>query len=199
MKQWPYETPGIPDQLFAKGNSPITRAEIRSVIIAKLRLSKDNCLWDIGSGTGSVAIEAARFLSAGTVWAVEAAADRVGLIAENAVKFGLSNIKAIRGGAPRVLAELPVADRVFIGGSGGQLSEIIREAGRRLNHGGRLVMSAVTLENLDTGIKELSFAPFQNLEVFSFSVARLTSLNDYHLFQPDHSIYILTAEIIDER
>lgn len=195
MKQWPYETPGIPDQLFVKGNSPITGVEIRSVIITKLQLTKGDCFWDIGSGTGSVAIEVARFLAEGTVWAVEAAAERIRLIEENTARFGLSNIKTVHGMAPWVLAELPMADRVFIGGSSGQLSAIIREAGQRLNHGGRLVMSAVTLENLETGIKGLSGTPFQNLEVLSFSIARLTSLNEYHLFQPEHSIHILTAEI----
>ncbi len=195
MKKWPYETPGIPDEFFNKENSPITRAEIRSIIIAKLQLSMDDCLWDIGSGTGSVAIEAARFLFAGTVWAIEVLPERARLIEENASGFGLTNINVVIGRAPEALKEVPIANRIFIGGSGGQLAEIISEAGRKLNNEGRLVMSAVTLENLDTGIKVLSKRPFQNLEVLSFSLARLTNLNEYHLFQPEHPIYILSAEI----
>lgn len=199
MRIWPYDTPGIPDRLFSKGSSPITREEVRAVVIAKLRLVKHHYLVDIGSGTGAVAIEAARVLTQGQVWAVETLSDRVDLISENCNKFGMTNINVINGTAPQALDELPRIDRAFIGGSGNNLSAIIDQLIPKLNPEGRIVMTAVTLETLNLAVKIFSKPLFRDFEVLAVNLATLKNLQDLHLFQPEHTIHIIAANVGQER
>jgi cobalt-precorrin-6B (C15)-methyltransferase len=199
MKIWPYDTTGIPDKLFSKGKSPITREEIRALVIAKLRLVKRHYLVDIGSGTGAVSIEAARLLTQGQVWAVEALSDRVDLISENCKKFGITNINVINGTAPQVLNQLPQIDRAFIGGSGNNLSVIIEQLIPKFNPEGRIVMTAVTLETLNLAVEIFSKPLFRDFEVLAVNLATLKNLQDRHLFQSEHTIHIIAANVGQER
>ena len=198
MNIWPYDTPGIPDYLFTKGNSPITPEAIRAIIIDKLRLARNHDFVDIGAGTGAVAIEVGRVLIAGQVWAVEALPERTTLITENCSKFGMTNIMVLNGIAPQVLDQLPQVDRVFIGGSDGKLSAIVERLIPKLRPDGRIVMTAVTLETLDLAIKIFSKPPFYNFEALAVNLAVLKNLKELHLFQPEHAIYILTAAVNQE-
>lgn len=195
MNIWPYETPGIPDHLFIKGNSPITPEVIRAIIIDKLRLAKYHHFVDIGAGTGAVAIEVGRVLSAGQVWAVEALPERTAIIAENCSKFEMTNITVINGIAPQVLDELPQVDRAFIGGSDSKLRVIVECLIPKLCQNGRIVMTAVTLETLDLGIKIFSKPPFREFEALAVNLAELKNLKELHLFQPQHTIYVLSATV----
>ncbi|MGE5583043.1 MAG: precorrin-6Y C5,15-methyltransferase (decarboxylating) subunit CbiT [Bacillota bacterium] len=195
MNPWPYETPGIPDRLFAKDGCPMTREEIRALVIAKLQLAKSQVVWDIGAGAGSVAVEAGRIVGSGRVFAVEAKPERKALIEENAAKFGLSNIEAIQGTAPEVFNALPPADRVFIGGSGGRLPSIIERLVSKLQPGGRIVMTAVTLETLTQAGRIFEQPPFDSFEGLAVSLGALRVLGGSHLLQPEHAIYILAANI----
>jgi len=191
---WPYRTPGIPDELFIRAeNIPMTREEIRVLSVAKARLQPGQVVWDIGSGTGSISVEAARQVSGGWVYAVDKSREAVTLTCQNALRFGISNIKVIEGEAPEVLNSLPVPDRVFIGGSGGQLPEIILLSYKRLKDGGRLVINAVTMETVVKAItcmRELSLL----LDVIQVNITRAVPVGDIHLLKALNPVFIIVVQ-----
>ncbi len=116
----PVITPGLPDEAFARAKVPMTKQEIRCISLAALALKQDTILFDIGAGTGSVSIEAARLACAGQVYAIEKKAEALQLIEKNTRKLQAPNVYIVPGTAPEVLEELPDPDRIFIGGSGGE-------------------------------------------------------------------------------
>lgn len=146
---------GIPDRFFRRGDVPMTKEEVRVVVLAKLCLREDLVLWDVGAGTGSVAVEAARLLSRGRVFAVEKDGEACDLIEENTRIFGVKNLIVIRGEAPEVLSSLPDPDRVFVGGNGKKLLSILETAVRRLTEEGVIVVNGVTLETAGESVNAL--------------------------------------------
>ncbi|MBC7106943.1 MAG: precorrin-6Y C5,15-methyltransferase (decarboxylating) subunit CbiT [Firmicutes bacterium] len=146
-KRWPFVTPGIPDGWFGE-STLLTKEEVRAVVLAKLRLRRDTVLWDVGSGLGSVAVEAALLAPAGAVWAVEKDPQRCRMIEANARRFGVANLRVVPGTAPEALAGLPRPDRIFVGGASGRVEPVLDAAWRALLPEGRLVLVAVTLETL---------------------------------------------------
>lgn len=142
---------GLPDAAFAQRrprDGLITKLEVRAVSLARLSLRPGDAVWDVGAGSGSVGIEAARLSPSLRVYAVERRPDDLERVRENAARFGAGNLVAVLGEAPEVLAVLPDPDAVFVGGSGGRLEGILRTAAARLRRGGRLVCNLATLENL---------------------------------------------------
>lgn len=139
----------------------ITKQEARALSLAKLALRPDAIVWDIGAGSGSMGIEAARLAPFGHVWAIEKNADDAANARANAQRFRLVNYTLSEGKAPDGLADWPDPDAVFIGGSGGELAALIRLILARLRPHGRLVMNFVTLENLATAIDTLKQASTQ--------------------------------------
>ncbi|MFB2935093.1 precorrin-6y C5,15-methyltransferase (decarboxylating) subunit CbiE [Aerosakkonemataceae cyanobacterium BLCC-F154] len=142
---------GLPDSSFLSySDRPglITKREIRLLLLGELGLKPGQIIWDVGAGTGSVAIEIARLFPASTVYAIEKTAAGVSLIEQNCQRFGVSNVVSIHGTAPEILHHLPSPDRIFIGGSGGNLKEILSFAGAQLHPQGVLVLALATLEHL---------------------------------------------------
>ena len=142
---------GIADRHFATfPDRPglMTKREVRSLILSALALQPDQIIWDIGAGTGSVSIEIARLCPSSQVCAIERTAAGAGLIEQNRERFATENVHAIAGKAPKALADLPKPDRVFIGGSGGQLEATLNHCAREMKLGGRIVMAITTLETL---------------------------------------------------
>jgi precorrin-6B C5,15-methyltransferase / cobalt-precorrin-6B C5,C15-methyltransferase len=140
---------GIPENAFSHEAGLITKMEVRAVVLAYLQLGPHMVLWDLGAGSGSVSIEASRLVRLKQAIAVEKNAGRFGQLVENLRRFGCYEIRAIEANAGEVLDGLPDPDRVFIGGSGGSLGEILPGVSRRLRAGGRIVQTAVTLETLE--------------------------------------------------
>ncbi len=142
---------GIADRHFATfSDRPglMTKREVRSLILSELALQPNQTVWDIGAGTGSVSIEIARLCPSSQVYAIERTAAGAGLIQQNRERFATANVHAIAGKAPQALAELPKPDRVFIGGSGGQLATTLNHCAQEMNPGGRIVLAIATLETL---------------------------------------------------
>ena len=124
----------------------ITKREVRAFSLYSLGLRPDSIVWDIGAGTGSISVEAGFIAREGGVFAIERDEASVPLLRENVSRFGTGNIKVIEGSAPKVLGGLPDPDSVFLGGSGGDLPEILEHCDARLRDGGRIVANFATLE-----------------------------------------------------
>ncbi len=155
---------GLPDSAFEQRTplrGQITKREVRAVSLYALGLRPSSVVWDVGSGTGSVAVEAALIAHRGTVYAIERDEASINLLKANVDKWGSGNIRVMAGEAPGILDNLEDPDSVFIGGSGGRLADILDVAARRVKLDGRIVVNLAVLERtLDTikKMKELGFA-----------------------------------------
>jgi precorrin-6Y C5,15-methyltransferase (decarboxylating) len=142
---------GNPDDVFAQSRPKsglITQAEVRAVALAQLNIQPGSVVWDIGAGSGSVAIEAAQLSAPGMVYAIEQDAADYHLILANAQTFGVRNLKAVHGTAPAVFAGLPAPDALFVGGTGHEIGRLLQAAYAALRPGGSLVVNVATLEML---------------------------------------------------
>ncbi|CCO07981.1 precorrin-6Y C5,15-methyltransferase (decarboxylating) subunit CbiT [Desulforamulus hydrothermalis] len=193
--EWPYITPGMPDHLFKRaGGIAMTKQEIRLIVLGKLRLFPGAVVYDVGAGTGSVTVECARLVKPGTVYALEqdAAADE--LVETNVRRFGLSNVKLVPGRAPATMAKLPAADRIFIGGSNGALTDILQAAHRKLKPGGWLAATAVTLETGPLVMRFLIEQGYQQAEAVSVTVAVARQAGESHLWQGHNPVLIISGQ-----
>jgi precorrin-6Y C5,15-methyltransferase (decarboxylating) len=149
-------------------------------------------LWDIGAGSGSVSIEAARLSPTLRVFAIERSPEALCHIEANCRTFGMGRIELVAGEAPAALAKLPDPNAVFLGGSGGRLDEILAAVAARLRPGGRFVMNSITLENFGRAwdwLGERGWKP----EATSVQLSRTRPLGSLHCFEPEHPIVILHA------
>ena len=186
-------TAGIPDSEFIRGDVPMTKEEIRILSLSKLRLTVGDCLLDVGAGTGSVSIEMARLLPESTVYAVEQKAKALELIRLNALKFETPNVKIIEGKAPDALANLSGVNKIFIGGSGGNLKEIIDWVERNCHVGSRLVINAVSLNTLVDARQLLDSPAFSVPEIIQVSINRIEKLGNAEMFRPQSPIFIISS------
>jgi len=170
----------------------ITKQEARAVSLAKLRLAADAMVWDIGAGAGSVGLEAACLAPLGHVWAIEKNAGDAANARANAARFRITNYTLVEGRAPAHLDTWPDPDAVFIGGSGGELDELIRLILGRLKPPGRLVMNFVTIENLATATAALS-AVGATWDVVQLQASRSQPILDMHRLAAQNPVWIVTA------
>ena len=170
----------------------ITKQEARALSLAKLRLAPDAIVWDIGAGSGSVGLECARLAPHGHVWAIEKNEGDATNARANAARFRVGNYTLCEGKAPALLDTWPDPDAVFIGGSGGELGELIKLILGRLKPGGRLVMNFVTLENLATATAALS-ASAAAWDVVQLQASRSQPILDMHRLAAQNPVWIVTA------
>ena len=190
---WPWATPGIPDGLFVRGEVPMTKEEVRALLLSKLRVAPGDTLWDVGAGTGSVSVELALLAPEGKVWAVERDPAACALIRENAARFGAGNLFLREGEAPAALEDLPAPDAVFVGGSGGALREILAAALGK-NPRVRAVVSAVTLETVARGWEAMESLPFGRTGAVQLSVSRARKAGESHLMLAQNPVFLLYGE-----
>ena len=183
---------GINDEEFIRGKVPMTKAEVRAMIMVKARIAPEDTVVDIGAGTGSITVEAALCANKGIVYAIEMNPEGIDLIKQNAEKFGCRNICPVLGSAPEAMAELPMTDVVIIGGSGGNMHEILNKATNILRPDGRIVLTSVTAETTGEVVNEFKDRPF-TFGGFQMQINRLRKLGRYHLFNPMSPIFIFTA------
>jgi precorrin-6Y C5,15-methyltransferase (decarboxylating) len=156
---------GIPDQHFAHEKGLITKAEIRAVSLAKLQLRPGQVLWDLGAGSGSIAIEASVLVGDGKVIAVEKNEKRIGQINANIDRFEVCNVAVVQAVLPDGLGDLPPPDRVFIGGGGRDLKAIIIAAASFLTANGIVVVNTVLTPNVLTATETLESLGFKTTTV----------------------------------
>lgn len=184
-------TPGIPDSEFIRGNVPMTKEEVRAASISKLRLKKDSVVYDIGSGTGSVSVEIARLSKGIKVFAVDLNPDAAELTKRNLEKFGLKNAEVVQGEAPFALELLPTPTHAFIGGSNGNLIEIL-DVLKRKNPEIRIVLNAVTLESIskiDEIIKSYSLTDY---EIVQFFITKSQKIGNHNLFKSNNPVVVFS-------
>ena len=186
-------THGKADSEFIRDKVPMTKEEVREVSICKLRLTDKAIVYDIGSGTGSIAMEMAGLSPDLKVYAIERKPEAVALIKKNKEKFKLDNIEVIEAEAPEGLDELPKPTHVFIGGSGGNLNEILNTL-YSMNDSMRIVITAVSLETI-ARIKEiLSAYPIANEDIVELQVNRSKVIGKYHMMQAENPVWICSFD-----
>lgn len=189
---WP-ESFGLPDNRFLRGDTPMTKSEVRCVALSRLRLQADSIAWDVGAGTGSVSVEIALQAPCGMVYAVERDADACRLIEQNRAAFGLANLELVKGSAPEALEGLPAPDRVFIGGGGKDVADILQLVLVR-NPRVRVVVTAITLETVAAATQALESLGFAGVEISQLSVSRAKRAGAYHMMLAQNPVYILSGE-----
>jgi precorrin-6Y C5,15-methyltransferase (decarboxylating) len=187
-----YPLLGIADDEFTTARKLITKQEIRAVTLAKLQIQNDLVLWDIGAGSGSVSIEAGNLMPNGKVYALEKNPQYLTFIRENLKKFSAKNVMLVEAYAPEGIDELPNPDRVFIGGSGGMLDDIIDAVDKRLKPDGVIVLNAVTLDTLTKAVEFLEDHGY-TVEVTCINVSKTVSLTEYKMFEAHNPVYIISA------
>ena len=171
---WKHSTPGIPDELFERIEEvPITKEEVRVIQISKARLSPGQIVYDIGCGSGSVSIEAAlQVKPTGKVFSIDFDPKAIELTKKNLEKFQISNITVIFGNATEKISELPIADAIFIGGTGGDTKDILKLCEGKLKSGGRIVIGTILLETLVAVLDAIEKLKFSSIDVTQITVSK---------------------------
>lgn len=182
-------THGVPNGAFLRDQIPMTKEEVRAISICRLRLRKNAVVYDIGSGTGSVAVEMAGLSDEIQVYALERKKEAANLIRRNRDKFGLENIEVVETEAPEGMDDLSVATHAFIGGSGGRLFEILEKL-YSINPQMRVVLNAVSMETI-CAVKELFLDDrIENEEIVQVQISRAKKAGAHHLMRAENPVWI---------
>ena len=189
-------TPGLPDEAFLRELEPgklvpMTKSEVRSICLSKLRLTPNAVCWDVGAGTGSVSIEMARLCADGTVYAIEKSERALALLEQNKEAFSASNMQIIPGPAPEACRELPAPTHAFLGGTSGSVRDILALLLEKNPHV-CIVATAVTLESVSA--LSACMEDFEAAECVSVQVSKAAALGRYHLMQAQNPVYIFTLQ-----
>ena len=186
---------GIGDEEFCRGEAPMTKQEIRILSLVKARIHPEAVVYDIGAGTGSMSIEAARLAPNGHVYALERTAAGISLIHQNAEKFGIHNISIMETEAPAGMEHLPKADAVLIGGSGGHLGDILTSSDVKLKPLGRIVVNCITTQSLSQCIDFMRARQDRyTYEAIQVQVTRLQQVGSYDMARALNPVYIVSCE-----
>ena len=185
---------GIADEEFIRQDVPMTKQEIRILSLVKAQIAPDAVVYDIGAGTGSLSIEAARLGPKGEVYAIERSSEGINLIRANAANFAVTNMQVIQAEAPDGLADLPEADAILIGGSGSRLPEILETVTPKLKQTGRLVLNCITVQTLMQCIEFMrKHSDTYIYEAIQVQVTRLQQVGTYDMAKANNPIYIVTC------
>lgn len=182
---------GKPDSAFLRAEVPMTKQEVRAVTLAKLGVTKRAVCWDVGAGTGSVSLEMAECAEDGMVYAVEQKDAACELIEKNKLHLGISNVTVVHGTAPEALEALPAPSHVFIGGSSGNMKEIL-ELVLQKNPQARIVLNTVTAESFAEAVELLKALPVIETEIVELSAAHGRPVGRYHLMTAQNPVFVIS-------
>ncbi|MBT4694171.1 MAG: precorrin-6y C5,15-methyltransferase (decarboxylating) subunit CbiE [Planctomycetaceae bacterium] len=186
---------GNPDEMFLQTKPKrglITSCEVRCMVLAELNLGPTSVVWDIGAGSGSVAIEAGQISPGGEVYAIEMDVDDFELIGQNAERFGVRNVFPIHGAAPNAWQNLPNPDAIFIGGTGRQLATIVTDVLARLKPGGRIVADMSSIDNVSE-VQAILREATGDVKVWMFGVAKGNHQLERVRFESQNPIFVVSA------
>lgn len=192
---WKHRTPGIPDELFERVEDvPITKEEVRVIQISKARLSAGQTVYDVGCGSGSISIEAANQVgSSGKVFSIDIDQNAVELTKKNLEKFQISNVSVILGNAMQKIDELPIADAIFIGGTGGETAEIIKLCESKLKQGGRIVIGTILVETLYSVLNVIEKLKFSSVDIIQVTISKSKKTSTGTMFLARNPVTIISA------
>ncbi|HEX5359102.1 MAG TPA: precorrin-6Y C5,15-methyltransferase (decarboxylating) subunit CbiT [Candidatus Nitrosotalea sp.] len=192
---WKHRTPGIPDELFERVEDvPITKEEVRVIQISKARLSAGNIVYDVGCGSGSISIEAANQVGpSGKVFSIDIDSNAVELTKKNLEKFQISNVSVILGNATQKIDELPVADAIFIGGTGGETADIIKLCESKLKQGGRIVIGTILVETLYSVLNVIEKLKFSSVDIIQVTISKSKKTSTGTMFLARNPVTIISA------
>lgn len=180
---------GLPDDFFIRGRAPMTKEEVRAVSVAKLHLTQDAVVYDIGAGTGSVSIECALHLTQGEVYAIERKEEAVELLHQNVRKASADHVHVIHGSAPEALEGLPAPTHVFIGGSSGRMADIL-DAVRAANPAVRIVVNAITLETQSALTEYIRSHELMDADIVTIQASHSEVIAGYHMMRGENPVMI---------
>ncbi len=188
------------DEAFIRDKTPMTREEIRWIILGKMELTAGDVVWDIGAGTGSVSAECARFLkgTGGQVYSVERSLAAVDLLKKNREKFHLDNMHILEGDAMARITALPVPGKVFIGGSGRELGDILKYISS-LGPGIKVITACVTLETQGEAMKAYTDLGFEEMETLQVQISKARPLGSYHMMEGGHPVMLCIGRTAEKR
>jgi cobalt-precorrin-6B (C15)-methyltransferase len=199
----PEHTPrfGIPDDAFIRGTVPMTKQEIRIVALGLLDIHPGHKVLEIGSGTGAMTVEMARQAERGHVYSFDSNPEAITLSLQNAQRFECKNISLITGKMPEAANQLPPIsfDRLFIGGSGGFMKEILETLTPRLSPGGKLVITALLMETVTDSLRLMANLSFRHYDYRMVSVCRGKRMGQKHGLDALNPITIITGETSNDR
>lgn len=171
---WNYKTPGIPDEKFDRTEDvPITKEEVRVIQISKARLVPGNLVYDIGCGSGSITVEAGLQIGTlGKIYAIDIDPNAIDLTKKNLDKFGVSNVDLILGDAKQKIASLPMADAIFIGGTGGDTKDILTLCHDKLKPGARIVIGIILIETLYAVLDAIYKLGFSDVDITQVTISK---------------------------
>lgn len=190
---WEYATPGIPDDLFiTEKDVPITKEEIRAIIISKLRLRRNFSVIDVGCGSGSVTVEICMQTQNNQVYAIDFDNKAIDLTKRNLERFGVyANI--ISGTAQEVLSSLPIVDAIFVGGTWGKTEAIINLAIQKLRSGGRLVISTILIETMYHAINAIDANMVKDIDISQIIISKSKKVTTGTMMLARNPILIVSA------
>ena len=192
---WKHRTPGIPDELFERVEDvPITKEEVRVIQISKARLSAGQTVYDVGCGSGSISVEAANQVgSSGKVFSIDIDPNAVELTKKNLEKFQISNVSVILGNALQKIGELPIADAIFIGGTGGETAEIVKLCESKLKQGGRIVIGTILVETLYSVLSIIEKLKFSSIDIIQVTISKSKKTSTGPMFLARNPVTIISA------
>ena len=185
-------THGIPDEAFIRGKVPMTKEEVRGISLSKLQLTRNSIIYDVGAGTGSVSVEMAMQAVEGRVYAIEKNPEAVELLYKNKEKFAADNLEIVEGLAPEACVDLPVPTHAFIGGSSGNMKDILKLLLSK-NPGIRVVINCIALESVGEAMNCLNVLPFEQVDIAQVQVAKGKKAGSYHLMMGQNPVYVIAA------
>ena len=186
-------TPGMDDEAFSRAEVPMTKEEVRVLALSRLRLTRKAVLYDIGAGTGSVSVEAARLCPDARVYAIEKKPEAASLLRANLSKYCLKNVSVIEAEAPEGLQGLPAPTHVFIGGSGHAMPGILKAVLAK-NPAARIVVTCVTLETLSQTLNAAQELSVTEPQIRQVAVSRAYKMGSYHMMKALNPIYLIDFE-----
>ena len=185
----------LKDKDFIRGDVPMTKEEVRMISIGKLDLKKDSVMIDIGAGTGSIGIQGAINITHGKVYGIERNIKGIEIIKKNIEKFKIKNYELIQGIAPESLGKIEKNsfDRMFIGGSGGKLKEILDFFMENSKENSKIVINIIALETLTKTLQLIEETKIKDIEIINVNISRGKKIGNYTMMNGENPIYIVSG------